>query len=118
VGREKSGRRPARVISPAGFFRASASAIVRPIFSRIRGVGSSARPPPGAPIAGEFLTSPARSPSPRSPGEPSPSDIKTMMGLSFITYRTDWESRRDGAMATARSNLGRINAASTFAKFK
>ncbi len=55
---EQSGRRPALVISPVAFFRASA--IVCPITSRIRGFGSSVRLPPGLPIAGEILTSHVR----------------------------------------------------------
>ena len=61
VGREQSGRRPALVISPAAFFRASAFAIVCPISSRIRGFGSSVLLPEGLPVAGEVLTSHVRS---------------------------------------------------------
>jgi mRNA interferase MazF len=61
VGPEQSGRRPALVISPAPFFRASAFAIVCPITSRIRGFGSSVGLPSGLPIAGEILTSHVRS---------------------------------------------------------
>jgi mRNA interferase MazF len=57
VGREQNGRRPALVISPAAFFRASAFAIVCPITSTIRGFGSSVLLPPGLPVAGEVLTS-------------------------------------------------------------
>ena len=62
TGREQSGvRRPALVLSPAEFFRASAFAIVCPITSRVRGFGSSVLLPPGLPIAGEILTSHVRS---------------------------------------------------------
>ncbi len=61
VGREQSGRRPALVVSPRAFFRASASAIVCPITSTIRRFGSSVALPPGLPVAGEILTSHVRS---------------------------------------------------------
>ena len=49
------------MISPAGFFHASAFAIVCPITSRVRGFGSSVPLPPGMPIEGEILTSHVRS---------------------------------------------------------
>jgi len=61
VGREQSGRRPALVISPTAFFRASAFAIVCPITSTIRGFGSSVILPRGFVVAGEILTSHVRS---------------------------------------------------------
>ena len=61
TGREQSGRRPALVVSPSEFFRASAFAIVCPITSRVRGFGSSVLLPPGLPITGEVLTSHVRS---------------------------------------------------------
>jgi mRNA interferase MazF len=61
VGREQSGRRPALIISPAAFWRASRFAIVCPITSRVRPFGSSVLLPPGLPIAGEILTSHVRS---------------------------------------------------------
>jgi mRNA interferase MazF len=61
VGREQSGRRPALVISPVAFFRASAFAIVCPVTSKIRGFGSSVVLPGGLPLAGEVLTSHVRS---------------------------------------------------------
>ena len=61
VGREQSGRRPALVISPVDFFRASAFAIVCPITSRVRGFGSSVLLTGGLPLAGEVLTSHVRS---------------------------------------------------------
>ncbi len=57
VGRAQSGRRPALVISPAAFFRASALAIVCPITGTIRGFGSSVLLPAGLPVGGEILTS-------------------------------------------------------------
>lgn len=61
VGREQSGRRPALVISPADFYRASEFAIVCPITSRVRPFGSSVVLPSGLPVAGEVLTSHVRS---------------------------------------------------------
>jgi mRNA interferase MazF len=61
VGREQSGRRPALVISPADFYRASEFAIVCPITSRVRPFGSSVLLPPGLPVSGEILTSHVRS---------------------------------------------------------
>ena len=61
VGREQSGRRPALVISPVAFFRASRFAIVCPITSRIRPFASSVVLPEGLSIAGEVLTSHVRS---------------------------------------------------------
>jgi mRNA interferase MazF len=61
VGREQNGRRPALVISPAAFFRASGFAIVCPVTSRIRGFGSSVILPEGLPLTGEVLTSHVRS---------------------------------------------------------
>ncbi|MBV8334234.1 MAG: type II toxin-antitoxin system PemK/MazF family toxin [Alphaproteobacteria bacterium] len=61
VGREQSGRRPALVISPADFYRASEFAIVCPITSRVRPFGSSVVLPPGLPVSGEVLTSHVRS---------------------------------------------------------
>jgi mRNA interferase MazF len=61
VGREQSGRRPALVLSPADFYRASEFAIVCPITSRVRPFGTSVVLPPGLPISGEVLTSHVRS---------------------------------------------------------
>jgi mRNA interferase MazF len=61
VGREQSGRRPALVVSPAEFCRASEFAIVCPITSRVRPFGTSVVLPPGLPISGEVLTSHVRS---------------------------------------------------------
>jgi mRNA interferase MazF len=61
VGPEQSGRRPALVISPAPFFRASAFAIVCPITRTIRDFGSSVILPPDLPVSGEILTSHVRS---------------------------------------------------------
>jgi mRNA interferase MazF len=61
VGREQSGRRPALVLSPADFYRASEFAIVCPITSRIRPFGTSVVLPPGLSISGEVLTSHVRS---------------------------------------------------------
>lgn len=61
VGREQSGRRPALVVSPRAFWRASGFAIVCPITSRIRGFGTSTVIPPGLPVAGEVLNSHVRS---------------------------------------------------------
>lgn len=61
TGREQGGRRPALVISPVEFWRASGFAIVCPITSRVRPFASSAVLPDGLPIAGEVLTSHVRS---------------------------------------------------------
>ena len=61
VGREPGGRRPALVVSPAGFYRASEFAIVCPITSRVRPFGTSVVLPPGLPVSGEILTSHVRS---------------------------------------------------------
>ena len=61
TGREQAGRRPALVISPADFYRATEFAIVCPITSRIRPFGTSVVLPPGLPVSGEILTSHVRS---------------------------------------------------------
>jgi mRNA interferase MazF len=61
VGREQAGRRPALVLSPADFYRASEFAIVCPITSRVRPLGTSVVLPAGLPVAGEVLTSHVRS---------------------------------------------------------
>jgi mRNA interferase MazF len=61
VGREHGGRRPALVVSPADFYRASEFAIVCPITSRVRPFGTSVVLPSGLPVAGEILTSHVRS---------------------------------------------------------
>jgi mRNA interferase MazF len=61
VSREQSGRRPALVVSPGDFYRASEFAIVCPITSRVRPFGTSVVLPSGLPISGEILTSHVRS---------------------------------------------------------
>ncbi|MBV9748775.1 MAG: type II toxin-antitoxin system PemK/MazF family toxin [Acetobacteraceae bacterium] len=61
VGREQSGRRPALVVSPVAFWRATRFTIVCPITSRVRPFNTSAVLPPGLPISGEVLTSHVRS---------------------------------------------------------
>jgi mRNA interferase MazF len=61
IGREQGGRRPALVISPVEFWRASRFAIVCPITSRIRPFGTSVVLPPGLPIGGEILAGHVRS---------------------------------------------------------
>jgi mRNA interferase MazF len=61
VGREQSGRRPALVISPVAFYRASRFAIVCPITSKVRPFASSVVLPPALAVAGEILTSHVRS---------------------------------------------------------
>ena len=61
VGREQSGRRPALVLSPSEFYRASEFAIVCPITSRLRPFGTSVVLPTGLPVSGEVLTSHVRS---------------------------------------------------------
>jgi mRNA interferase MazF len=61
VGREQSGRRPALVVSPRAFWRASGFAIVCPITSRVKGFGTSTVIPAGLSVAGEILNSHVRS---------------------------------------------------------
>ncbi len=61
AGREARDRRPALVVSPVAFFRASHFAIVCPITSRVRPFASSVVLPPGLPVSGEILTSHVRS---------------------------------------------------------
>ena len=61
IGREQGGRRPAVVVSPLPFFRASAFVIVCPVTSRVRPFASSVVLPEGLPVAGEVLTSHVRS---------------------------------------------------------
>ena len=61
VGREQSGRRPALVVSPVAFWRASGFAIVCPITSRVRPFGTSTVLPDGLAVAGEVLASHVRS---------------------------------------------------------
>ena len=61
VGREQSGRRPALVVSPADFCRVTEFAIVCPITSRVRPIGTSVVLPMGLPVSGEILTSHVRS---------------------------------------------------------
>lgn len=60
-GREQSGRRPALVLSPSAFFRATHFAFVCPITTKIRPFPTSVVLPDGLPVAGEILTSHARS---------------------------------------------------------
>jgi mRNA interferase MazF len=61
VGREQSGRRPALVVSPRDFCRASEFAIVCPITPHIRPFGIGVALPADLPIAGEILTGHVRS---------------------------------------------------------
>jgi mRNA interferase MazF len=61
IGREQGGRRPALVVSPADFCRATEFAIVCPITSRVRPFGTSVVLPIGLPVSGEILTSHVRS---------------------------------------------------------
>jgi mRNA interferase MazF len=61
AGREQSGRRPALVVSPAAFWRATGFAIVCPITSSVRPFPTSAVLPEGLPVSGEVLTSHVRS---------------------------------------------------------
>ncbi|WP_029006944.1 type II toxin-antitoxin system PemK/MazF family toxin [Azospirillum halopraeferens] len=61
VGREQSGRRPALVVSPVEFWKATGFAVVCPITSRVRPFGTSAVLPEGLPVAGEVLASHVRS---------------------------------------------------------
>lgn len=61
TGREQGGRRPALVVSPVTFYRASHFTIVCPITSRVRPFGTSVVLPEGLPVQGEVLTSHVRS---------------------------------------------------------
>jgi mRNA interferase MazF len=61
TGRVQGGRRPALVISPVAFWRASRFTIVCPIMSRVRPFGTSVVLPSGLPVAGEILTGHVRS---------------------------------------------------------
>ncbi|HWD56650.1 MAG TPA: type II toxin-antitoxin system PemK/MazF family toxin [Stellaceae bacterium] len=61
VGREQSGRRPALVVSPIEFWRASRFAVVCPIISRVRPFSLSVVLPEGLPIRGEVFTGQVRS---------------------------------------------------------
>ena len=61
IAREQPGRRPALVVSPADFCRATEFAIVCPITSRVRSFGTSVVLPTGLPVSGEILTSHMRS---------------------------------------------------------
>ena len=61
VGCERSGRRPALVVSPADFCRVTEFAIVCPITSLVRPFGTSVVLPTGLPVSGEILTSHVRS---------------------------------------------------------
>lgn len=61
TGREQGGRRPALVVSPVAFWRASGFAVVCPITSKIRPFGTSVVLPAGLKLAGEILTSHVRS---------------------------------------------------------
>lgn len=61
TGREQSGRRPALVVSPSAFNRASEFVIVCPITSKVRPFGTSVVLPAGLPVSGEVLTGHIRS---------------------------------------------------------
>jgi mRNA interferase MazF len=60
-GREQAGRRPALVVSSAGFTRNTGLAIVCPVTSRIRPLPTSVVLPAHLPISGEILLSHLRS---------------------------------------------------------
>jgi len=59
--REQSGRRPALIVSPHPFWKASHFAIVCPITARARGFRTSTILPEGSAISGEILNSHVRS---------------------------------------------------------
>lgn len=61
TGREQGGRRPALVVSPVAFWRASGLAIVCPITLKIRPFGTSVVLPTGMKLDGEILISHVRS---------------------------------------------------------
>ena len=55
LGREQSGQRPALVLSPVAFWRATAFAFLAPITSRVRPFPSSIVLPGGLRISGEVM---------------------------------------------------------------
>ena len=61
LGREQSGRRPALVLSPVAFWRATAFAFLAPITSRVRPFLSSIVLPDGLRISGEVMLGQTRS---------------------------------------------------------
>jgi len=61
AGREQRGHRPALVLSPVAFYRATGFAIVCPITSHVRPFRSSVVLPAGLAIAGEILSAHVRS---------------------------------------------------------
>jgi mRNA interferase MazF len=61
LSREQGGKRPALVVSPAAFYRASRFVIVCPIATRVRPFRTSVVLPEGLAIQGEVLTSHVRS---------------------------------------------------------
>ncbi len=61
LGREQSGRRPALIVSPMAFWRATRFVFLAPITSRIRPFPSSAVLPPESRISGEIMLSQMRS---------------------------------------------------------
>ena len=61
LGREQAGRRPALVVSPIAFWRATGFAFLAPITGRVRPFPSSAVLPPGAKVSGEILLAQTRS---------------------------------------------------------
>ncbi len=60
VGTEPSGRRPAVVLSDAGYNDASGRALMAPITSRVRGWPFEVALPPGATVAGAILVDQVR----------------------------------------------------------
>ena len=57
TGREQSGRRPALVVSPGPFWKATGLALICPITTTIRPFPTSAVLPDGSKIKGEILVS-------------------------------------------------------------
>jgi mRNA interferase MazF len=60
-GREQGGRRPALVLSPVEFWRATGFAFVAPVTSRVRPFPSSVVLPAGGRVTGEVLLGQTRS---------------------------------------------------------
>src|SRR5207248_10172597 len=92
-GREQAGRRPALVISPAGFTRNTGLAVVCPITSRVRPFPTSVVLPRGLPIAGEILTSHIRSidtiaPPTRYAGAAVPVEVAQPVRAKLNTFIT------------------------------
>ena len=61
LGREQAGRRPALILSPTEFWRATRFVFLAPVTTRVRPFPSSVVLPDGLGVAGEVLLGQARS---------------------------------------------------------